>query len=169
MPITWSAFVIRTHNAADWQVFEANRDIMPNLRWLPPPLPNRKRDTAPTGSHGSTSPWMTPSGSITIPATTGTANAPSSRTTTPSADPPASLPTRRSPVSTTPPAHVFATDAEVLRSILYCHDCEMNPAICLIVLYIAHIVVSFIFIVFNPQSNIHQSLVHHEILFSLYP
>ena len=45
----------------------------------------------------------------------------------------------------------------------------MNPAICLIVLYIAHIVVSFIFIVFNPQSNIHQSLVHHEILFSLYP
>ena len=27
--------VIRAHNAADWQVFEANRDIMPNLRWLP--------------------------------------------------------------------------------------------------------------------------------------
>ena len=41
--------VIRAHNAADWQVFEANRDIMPNLRWLPPPLPNRKRNTAPTG------------------------------------------------------------------------------------------------------------------------
>lgn len=27
--------VIRAHNAADWQVYEANRDIMPNLRWLP--------------------------------------------------------------------------------------------------------------------------------------
>ena len=27
--------VIRAHNAADWQAYEANRDIMPNLRWLP--------------------------------------------------------------------------------------------------------------------------------------
>lgn len=27
--------VIRAHNAADWKVYEANRDIMPNLRWLP--------------------------------------------------------------------------------------------------------------------------------------
>ena len=27
--------VIRAHNAADWQVYEANRDIMSNLRWLP--------------------------------------------------------------------------------------------------------------------------------------
>ncbi len=27
--------VIRAHNAADWKAYEANRDIMPNLRWLP--------------------------------------------------------------------------------------------------------------------------------------
>ena len=31
----YNTAVIRAHNAADWQVFEANRDIMPNLRWLP--------------------------------------------------------------------------------------------------------------------------------------
>ncbi len=32
--------VIRAHNAADWQVFEANKDIMPNLRWLPTTAPD---------------------------------------------------------------------------------------------------------------------------------
>ena len=31
----YNTAVIRAHNAADWQVYEANRDIMPNLRWLP--------------------------------------------------------------------------------------------------------------------------------------
>ncbi len=32
--------VIRAHNAADWQGFEANKDIMPNLRWLPTTAPD---------------------------------------------------------------------------------------------------------------------------------
>ena len=27
--------VIRAHNAADWQEFERNKDVMPNLRWMP--------------------------------------------------------------------------------------------------------------------------------------
>ncbi len=32
--------VIRAHNAADWQGFEANKAIMPNLRWLPTTAPD---------------------------------------------------------------------------------------------------------------------------------
>ena len=27
--------VIRAHNAADWREFERNKDILPNLRWMP--------------------------------------------------------------------------------------------------------------------------------------
>ena len=37
--------VIRAHAAADWKVFERNRDIFPNLRWMPTTSPN------PEGSH----------------------------------------------------------------------------------------------------------------------
>lgn len=37
--------VIRAHAAADWQEFERNKDIMPNLRWMPTTSPN------PEGSH----------------------------------------------------------------------------------------------------------------------
>ncbi len=36
--------VIRAHNAADWQGFEANKDIMPNLRWLPTTAPDPDAD-----------------------------------------------------------------------------------------------------------------------------
>ena len=32
--------VIRAHNAADWQSFLRNKDVMPNLRWMPTTLPN---------------------------------------------------------------------------------------------------------------------------------
>lgn len=34
--------VIRAHQAADWQEYEANRDVLPNLRWMPTtsPLPD---------------------------------------------------------------------------------------------------------------------------------
>ena len=31
--------VIRAHNAADWQSFQQNKDIMPNLRWCPTTAP----------------------------------------------------------------------------------------------------------------------------------
>lgn len=37
--------VIRAHAAADWQEFERNKDIMPNLRWMPTTSPH------PEGSH----------------------------------------------------------------------------------------------------------------------
>ena len=37
--------VIRAHNAADWRVFERDKDIMPNLRWMPTTSPT------PEGSH----------------------------------------------------------------------------------------------------------------------
>lgn len=32
--------VIRAHNAADWQSFLRNKDVMPNLRWMPTTSPN---------------------------------------------------------------------------------------------------------------------------------
>lgn len=32
--------VIRAHNAADWQSFLRNKDVMPNLRWMPKTSPN---------------------------------------------------------------------------------------------------------------------------------
>lgn len=31
----YSTAVIRAHQAADWKRFEANKDILPNLRWMP--------------------------------------------------------------------------------------------------------------------------------------
>lgn len=31
----YNTAVIRAHNAADWQTYIANEDVMPNLRWLP--------------------------------------------------------------------------------------------------------------------------------------
>lgn len=37
--------VIRAHAAADWQEFERNKDIMPNLKWMPTTSPH------PDGSH----------------------------------------------------------------------------------------------------------------------
>lgn len=37
--------VIRAHAAADWQEFERNKDIMPNLKWMPTTSPH------PEGSH----------------------------------------------------------------------------------------------------------------------
>lgn len=37
--------VIRAHNAADWQEFLQNQDIMPNLRWMPTTSPQ------PEGTH----------------------------------------------------------------------------------------------------------------------
>lgn len=36
--------VIRAHNAADWQQFEANKDVMPNLRWLPTTAPDPEQN-----------------------------------------------------------------------------------------------------------------------------
>ena len=39
--------VIRAHAAADWQEFERNRDIMPNLRWMPTTSPQ------PESSHAA--------------------------------------------------------------------------------------------------------------------
>lgn len=36
----YNTAVIRAHNAADWLQFERNRDIMPNLRWMPTTSPN---------------------------------------------------------------------------------------------------------------------------------
>lgn len=32
--------IIRAHNAADWQSFLRNKDVMPNLRWMPTTSPN---------------------------------------------------------------------------------------------------------------------------------
>ena len=37
--------VLRAHAAADWQEFERNKDVMPNLRWMPTTSPT------PEGSH----------------------------------------------------------------------------------------------------------------------
>lgn len=37
--------VIRAHNAADWREFERNKDVLPNLRWMPTTSPS------PEGSH----------------------------------------------------------------------------------------------------------------------
>ena len=42
--------VIRAHNAADWREFERNKDILPNLRWMPTTSPS------PEGSHRNY--WM---------------------------------------------------------------------------------------------------------------
>lgn len=36
----YNTAVIRAHNAADWLQFERNRDILPNLRWMPTTSPN---------------------------------------------------------------------------------------------------------------------------------
>lgn len=36
----YNTAVIRAHNAADWRQFEHNKDIMPNLRWMPTVSPN---------------------------------------------------------------------------------------------------------------------------------
>lgn len=36
----YNTAVIRAHNAADWRQFERNKDIMPNLRWMPTVSPN---------------------------------------------------------------------------------------------------------------------------------
>ena len=35
----YNTAVIRAHNAADWQLFERDKDIMPNLRWMPTTSP----------------------------------------------------------------------------------------------------------------------------------
>ena len=38
---------IRAHNAADWRRFERDKDVMPNLRWMPttPPTPMTRSST----------------------------------------------------------------------------------------------------------------------------
>lgn len=36
----YNTAVIRAHNAADWLNFERNKDIFPNLRWMPTTSPN---------------------------------------------------------------------------------------------------------------------------------
>lgn len=41
----YSTAVIRAHNAADWQQFERDKDILPNLRWMPTTSPD------PEGTH----------------------------------------------------------------------------------------------------------------------
>lgn len=41
----YSTAVIRAHNAADWRQFERDKDILPNLRWMPTTSPD------PEGSH----------------------------------------------------------------------------------------------------------------------
>lgn len=43
----YSTAVIRAHNAADWQQFERDKDILPNLRWMPTTSPD------PEGTHRS--------------------------------------------------------------------------------------------------------------------
>lgn len=43
----YNTAVIRAHNAADWQEFERNKDVMPNLRWMPTTSPT------PEGSHAA--------------------------------------------------------------------------------------------------------------------
>ena len=35
----YNTAVIRAHNAADWQLFERDKDVMPNLRWMPTTSP----------------------------------------------------------------------------------------------------------------------------------
>lgn len=36
----YNTAVLRAHNSADWRVFEANKDVMPNLRWMPTTSPH---------------------------------------------------------------------------------------------------------------------------------
>lgn len=36
----YNTAVLRAHNAADWQEFVANKDILPNLRWMPTTSPD---------------------------------------------------------------------------------------------------------------------------------
>ena len=39
--------VIRAHQAADWQQFQAEKDVLPNLRWVPSTSPNPGADHLP--------------------------------------------------------------------------------------------------------------------------
>ncbi len=36
----YNTAIARAHFAADWQEFERNKDVMPNLRWMPTTSPN---------------------------------------------------------------------------------------------------------------------------------
>ena len=39
--------VLRAHQAADWQQFQAEKDVLPNLRWMPSTSPNPGADHLP--------------------------------------------------------------------------------------------------------------------------
>ena len=43
----YNTAVIRAHQAADWQQFQREKDILPNLRWLPSTSPNPGADHRP--------------------------------------------------------------------------------------------------------------------------
>lgn len=48
--------VLRAHQAADWQEFERNRDILPNLRWMPTTSPTPEEAHKDFWSRGLTLP-----------------------------------------------------------------------------------------------------------------
>ena len=50
----YSTAVIRAHNAADWRRFERDKDILPNLRWMPTTSPTHATVTS-EGSYGPVS------------------------------------------------------------------------------------------------------------------
>ena len=83
--------VVRTHTAADWQSFLRNKDVMPNLRWMPTTSPNPESSIGSFGKRSSRSPSTIPSGPNTTQATDGTANAHSNRPTIPSTVPMTSM------------------------------------------------------------------------------
>lgn len=111
--------VIRAHNAADWQSFLHNKDVMPNLRWMPTTSPNPESSHRKYWEKNSRSPSTTPSGpSITL-ATGGTASAPSRPPTNPSTDQTTStVSTHRSAASRTTPERTATPSPTTTRTSL---------------------------------------------------
>ena len=79
--------VIQAHNAADWQSFLRNKDVMPNLRWMPTTSPNPESSHEAYWKAKLTLPVDDPFWSKHHPGYPGTASAPSNRPTNPSTAP----------------------------------------------------------------------------------
>lgn len=60
--------ILRAHQAADWQEFERNRDILPNLRWMPTTSPTPEEAHKDFWSRGLTLPIDDPFWSENHPA-----------------------------------------------------------------------------------------------------
>lgn len=73
MQTEYNTAVIRAHRAADWKRFDAEKDILPNLEWIPTTSVTPAKITVYFGE--SSDLWKTNFGMNTDPATDGTASA----------------------------------------------------------------------------------------------